>query len=89
MATKIRLHRMGAKKKPFYRLVVCDAATRRDGRPIEEIGYYDPTKNPHEISINELSALKWLNEGAQPSDTAKSLLRQAGIMQKYHNMKNS
>ncbi|MCL1916889.1 MAG: 30S ribosomal protein S16 [Peptococcaceae bacterium] len=89
MATKIRLHRMGAKKNPFYRMVVCDATTRRDGRPIQEIGYYDPTKAPHEIKIDESLALKWLGEGAQPSDTAKSLLRQAGIMQKFHTMKNS
>lgn len=89
MATKIRLHRMGAKKKPFYRVVVCDAATRRDGRPIEEIGYYDSTKTPHEIKIDEVLALKWLSEGAQPTDTAKSLLRQAGIMQKFHEKQNS
>jgi len=88
MATKIRLRRMGAKKNPFYRLIVCDSASRRDGRAIEELGYYDPTKNPHEIKIDELRALKWLGEGAQPSDTAKSLLRQAGILEKFQKTRN-
>lgn len=88
MAAKIRLRRMGAKKNPFYRLVVCDSASRRDGKAIEEIGYYDPTKNPHEIKIDEIRALKWLHMGAQPSDTAKSLLRQAGILEKFHQSKN-
>jgi small subunit ribosomal protein S16 len=87
MATTIRLHRMGAKKSPFYRVVVCDSATRRDGRAIEEIGYYDPTKNPHEIKVNEIRALDWLSKGAQPSDTARSLLSQAGIMEKFHKSK--
>lgn len=87
MATSIRLHRMGAKKNPFYRLVVCDSTTRRDGRSIEEIGYYDPTKNPHEIKINEIRALDWLNKGAQPSNTVKSLFSQAGIMEKFHQSK--
>lgn len=88
MATSIRLHRMGAKKNPFYRLVVCDSATRRDGRPIEEIGYYDPTKKPHDIKINEIRALDWLSKGAQPSDTVKSLFRQSGIMEKFHQSRN-
>lgn len=87
MATTIRLRRMGAKKNPFYRLVVCDSASRRDGRPIEEIGYYDPTKNPHVIKIDEIRALDWLQKGAQPSDTARSLLSQMGIMEKFHNSK--
>ncbi|NLI91405.1 MAG: 30S ribosomal protein S16 [Peptococcaceae bacterium] len=87
MATTIRLRRMGAKKNPFYRLVVCDSASRRDGRAIEEIGYYDPTKNPHEIKVDEIRALDWLTKGALPSDTAKSLLSQAGIMEKFHKSK--
>ncbi|HHV65218.1 MAG TPA: 30S ribosomal protein S16 [Peptococcaceae bacterium] len=87
MATSIRLRRMGAKKNPFYRLVVCDSASRRDGKAIEEIGYYDPTKNPHEIKINEIKALEWLHKGAQPSETARSLLSQAGIMEKFHKSK--
>jgi len=89
VATSIRLHRMGAKKNPFYRLVVCDSATRRDGKAIEEIGYYDPTKNPHVIKIDENRALEWLAKGAQPTDTARSLLSQAGIMEKFHNSHNS
>lgn len=88
MAAKIRLRRMGAKKNPFYRLVVIDSASRRDGKPIEELGYYDPTKKPHDIKIDEIKALEWLNKGAQPSDTAKSLLSQAGIIEKYHQSKN-
>ena len=84
MATKIRLRRMGAKKNPFYRLVVADSAAPRDGRCIEELGYYDPTKRPEVLNIDEEKALKWLANGAQPSDTAKSLLRQAGVLAKFH-----
>jgi small subunit ribosomal protein S16 len=74
---------MGAKKKPFYRLVVCDSAGRRDGKPIEEIGYYDPTREPRQVKIDEARALHWLREGARPSDTVRSLFRQAGVMQKF------
>ncbi|MHB1407122.1 MAG: 30S ribosomal protein S16 [Desulfitobacteriaceae bacterium] len=84
MATKIRLRRMGAKKNPFYRMVVADSNSPRDGRFIEEIGYYDPTKRPEILKIDEEKALKWLSTGAQPSDTAKSLLRQAGVLAKFH-----
>lgn len=87
MATKIRLRRMGAKKNPFYRLVVADSNSPRDGRFIEEIGYYDPTKNPAVLKINEEKVLQWLATGAQPSDTAKSLLRKAGVMAKFHETK--
>lgn len=83
MATKIRLRRMGAKKNPFYRLIVADSDFPRDGRFIEEIGYYDPTKRPEVLKIDEEKALKWLATGAQPSDTAKSLLRQAGVLAKF------
>jgi small subunit ribosomal protein S16 len=82
MATRIRLRRMGAKKAPFYRLVVADSRTPRNGRFIEEIGYYDPTKKPTVISINEERALYWLKTGAQPSETVKSLFNKAGIMSK-------
>lgn len=82
MATRIRLRRMGAKKAPFYRLVVADSRTPRDGRFIEEIGYYDPTKKPTVININEERALYWLKTGAQPSETVKSLLNKAGIIAK-------
>jgi small subunit ribosomal protein S16 len=82
MATRIRLKRMGAKKAPFYRLVVADSRSPRDGRFIEEIGYYDPTKKPSVININEERALYWIKTGAQPSETAKSLLNKAGILAK-------
>jgi small subunit ribosomal protein S16 len=88
MATKIRLCRMGAKKNPFYRMVIADARAPRDGKFIEQIGYYDPTKNPIVLNIDEEKALKWLSTGAQPSDTAKSLLRQAGILTKFHESKS-
>ncbi|MFY9174137.1 MAG: 30S ribosomal protein S16 [Peptococcia bacterium] len=82
MATRIRLRRMGAKKNPFYRLVVADSRSPRDGRFIEEIGYYDPTKEPVVLEVNEERALYWLKTGAQPSETAKSLLNKAGVMAK-------
>lgn len=83
MATKIRLKRMGAKKRPFYRVVVADSKSPRDGRFIEEIGYYDPTTDPETIKIDEERALTWLAKGAKPSDTAKSLLRKQGVMAKF------
>ena len=82
MATKIRLRRMGAKKAPFYRVVVADARSPRDGRFIEEIGYYNPISEPTELKINEEQALKWLNNGAEPSDTVKQLLKKTGIWAK-------
>ncbi|MGI6712590.1 MAG: 30S ribosomal protein S16 [Bacillota bacterium] len=82
MATKIRLKRMGAKKVPFYRVVVADARSPRDGRFIEEIGYYNPVKQPEEVKINEERALKWLRDGAIPSDTVKALFRKTGILKK-------
>ena len=72
---KIRLRRMGAKKAPFYRLVVADSRYPRDGRFIEEIGYYDPTKEPSVVSIDKEKADKWLANGAQPTDTVKKLLK--------------
>ena len=79
MATKIRLKRMGGKKAPFYRVVVADARWPRDGRFIEEIGYYDPLKDPAVIKIDEEKAKKWLDEGAIASDTVNSLFKKAGI----------
>ena len=82
MAVKIRLRRMGAKKAPFYRIVVADSRSPRDGRFIEEIGYYDPLKNPAVININEERALDWLKKGAQLSDTAKALFNKAGVSKK-------
>ena len=78
---KIRLKRMGAHKKPFYRIVVADVRAPRDGRFIEEVGYYDPMKEPKEIKINEELAKKWLANGAQPTDTVKSLFKTSGILQ--------
>lgn len=83
MAAKIRLKRMGAKKVPFYRVVVADSRAPRDGRFIEEIGYYNPIKDPAEFSIDEEKALKWLNNGAAPSDTVKALFKKAGVMKKF------
>ena len=79
MAVKIRLRRMGAKKAPFYRIVVADSRYPRDGRFIEEVGYYDPTKEPSVIKIDEEKAKTWLANGAQPTDTVKALLKKAGI----------
>ncbi|MBO7196625.1 MAG: 30S ribosomal protein S16 [Clostridia bacterium] len=80
MAVKIRLTRMGKKKNPFYRIVVADERTRRDGAPIEEIGYYDPMTNPATVKIDAEKATKWLNNGAQPTDTVRSLLKKAEIL---------
>ncbi len=77
---KIRLKRMGAHKKPFYRVVVADSRAPRDGKFIEEIGYYNPLKDPAEIKINEESAKKWLGTGAQPTDTVKKLFKISGIL---------
>jgi len=88
MAAKIRLCRIGAKKNPIYRMVIADARAPRDGKFIEQIGYYDPAKSPVILTIDEEKALKWLSTGAQPSSTAKSLLSQAGILAKFHESKN-
>ena len=80
MAVKIRLRRMGAKKAPFYRIVVADSRYPRDGRFIEEVGYYDPTKEPSVIKIDEEKAKTWLSNGAPPTDTVKALLKIQGIV---------
>lgn len=87
MAVKIRLKRMGAKKAPFYRVVVAESRSPRDGRFIEEIGTYNPLTDPAQISIDEDKALRWLGTGAQPSDTVRYLFRQAGILKKFHEAK--
>ncbi len=79
MAVRMRLKRMGAKKAPFYRIVVADSRSPRDGRFIEQVGYYDPTKEPALIKVDEEIAKKWLSTGAQPSDTVKKLLKIAGV----------
>ena len=80
MAVKIRLRRMGAKKAPFYRVVVADSRYPRDGRFIEEIGYYDPTKEPNVVKIDAEKAQHWNKNGAQPTDTVKKLLKNNGIV---------
>lgn len=79
MAVKIRLRRMGAKKAPFYRIVVADSRYPRDGRFIEEIGYYNPLQDPAELKLDTEKAQKWISNGAQPTDTVKALLKKAGI----------
>ncbi|MDO4813841.1 MAG: 30S ribosomal protein S16 [Gemella sp.] len=89
MAVKIRLKRLGAKKSPFYRIVVADSRSPRDGRSIETIGTYNPVKEPAEVKIDEELALKWLGNGAQPSDTVRSLLSKEGILKKFHDTKLS
>jgi len=83
VATKIRLMRMGRKKRPFYRIVVADSRTRRDGAFIEIIGTYNPLPNETELKIDEEKALKWLSVGAIPTDTAKSLMSKLGIIKKF------
>lgn len=80
MAVKIRLRRMGAKKAPFYRIVVADSRYPRDGRFIEEVGYYDPTKDPSVVNIDGEKVKKWLANGAQPTDTVRSLLKKNSII---------
>lgn len=80
MAVKIRLRRLGAKKAPFYRVVVADSRYPRDGRFIEEIGYYDPTKNPADVKIDADKAKQWISNGAQPTDTVKALLKKNGVL---------
>lgn len=79
MAVKIRLRRMGSKKAPFYRVVVADSRCPRDGRFIEEIGYYNPLTEPAEVKINEEKATEWLKKGAQPTDVVKRLFDNAGL----------
>ena len=81
MAVKIRLRRMGQKKAPFYRIIVADSRSPRDGRFIEEIGTYDPTKDPSVYNVNEELAKKWLANGAQPTETVKALFKKSGIIE--------
>mgnify|MGYP000711983075 FL=1 len=80
MAVKIRLRRMGAKKAPFYRIVVADSRYPRDGRFIEELGYYDPTKEPSVVKVDAEKAKKWIANGAQPTDTVKDILKNNGVL---------
>lgn len=87
MSVKIRLKRMGAKKRPFYRVVIADSRSPRDGRFIETVGTYNPIAQPAEIKLDEAKILTWLSNGAQPSDTARNLLSNAGILAKFAEMK--
>ena len=87
MAVKLRLKRMGSKGKPYYRVVAADSRSPRDGRIIETVGNYNPTKNPAEVHIDEELALKWLRNGAQPTDTVRNILSNEGIMKKFHEEK--
>ncbi|HIT12266.1 MAG TPA: 30S ribosomal protein S16 [Candidatus Pelethosoma merdigallinarum] len=84
MAVKLRLKRMGAKKRPFYRVVAADSRSPRDGKFIELVGTYNPITEPAEIKINEEIALKWLRNGAEPTDTVRDLFKKQGIMKKFH-----
>ena len=86
---KLRLKRMGAKKVPFYRIVAADAKSRRDGRDIDTIGTYDPTKQPAIVNIDEEKAIEWLNKGAVPTDTVRNLLSKNGTMAKYNDSKKN
>ena len=86
MAVKLRLMRMGAKKRPFYRVVAADSRYPRDGKFIEVVGTYNPIDNSS-IKIDEEKAMKWLNNGAQPTDTVKDIFSKAGIMKKFHETK--
>ena len=88
MAVKIRFRRMGTKKKPFYRIVVADSRSPRDGRYIEQIGTYNPLTEPAELKLDEEKALEWLEKGAKPSDTVRNLFSKQGIMKTYHERKN-
>lgn len=87
MSVKIRMRRMGSKRKPFYRIVVADSRMPRDGRFIEEVGYYNPLTNPDEVKLEEDKIFEWLEKGAQPSDIVRSLLSKAGLMTRYHDAK--
>ena len=88
MAVKLRLKRMGSKKKPVYRIVAIDSHTKRDGEYIELVGTYNPLTNPATVKVNEEVAMKWLKDGAIPSDTVRNLFSDAGIMKKFHESKN-
>ncbi|MDZ7835594.1 MAG: 30S ribosomal protein S16 [Alkalibacterium sp.] len=89
MAVKIRMKRMGSKRNPFYRLVVADSRAPRDGRIIEQVGTYNPVSKPAEVKIDEELVMKWLRDGAKPSDTVKNLLSKEGIIKKFHDEKHS
>lgn len=83
MSVKIRLARAGAKKKPFYQIIVSDERSRRDGRFIENLGTYDPNQNPAAVKFEEVKTLEWLDKGAQPTETVKQFLKKTGIWSKF------
>lgn len=89
MAVKIRMKRMGAKKQPFYRLVVADSRSPRDGRIIEQVGYYNPMAEDKTLKIEEEKVIKWLGNGAQPTETVKRLLKTEGILEKFEASKKA
>ncbi|HJC03817.1 MAG TPA: 30S ribosomal protein S16 [Candidatus Ligilactobacillus avistercoris] len=89
MSVKIRLKRMGSKKRPFYRIVVADSRSPRDGRFIESVGTYNPLTEPETVTLKEDQIMSWLNNGAQPSATVKNILSRQGIMKKFHEAKFS
>lgn len=89
MAVSIRLRRMGRKKRPFYRVVIAHKSNPMQGRSIDDLGYYDPMGETAEVSINEEKALMWLERGAEPTETVRSLLSKAGILRKRHEQKYS
>ena len=87
MSVKIRLKRMGSKKHPFYRIVVADSRSPRDGRFITSLGTYNPLTTPKQVKFDEDAVMEWLQKGAQPSDTVRNMLQKAGVMKKYHEAK--
>ncbi|WP_026893874.1 30S ribosomal protein S16 [Clostridiisalibacter paucivorans] len=89
MSVKIRLKRMGAKKKPFYRIVVADSRSPRDGRFIEEIGYYNPVAQPKEVKIDDEKAIQWLKNGAKPTETVSNLFKSNGVYEKCEEVKKA
>ncbi len=89
MAVKLRLKRMGSKFRPFYRIVAADSRSPRDGRDIEVIGTYNPTTSPAAVKVDADLAIKWLKNGAQPSDTVRNILSKEGVMKRYHEEKNA
>ncbi len=83
MALKIRLTRIGSRHRPFFRLAVVDSRARRDGRSVSILGYYNPLSQPHQLKVHQEEVIEWLNKGAQPTETARSLLKQTGVWQRY------
>ncbi len=89
MAVKIRLKRFGTKKRPYYRIVVADGRTQRDGKVLEEIGMYNPLTDPATVEVDQDKAVDYIMKGAQPTNTVKNLFRKQGVMQKVHEAKNT